>query len=387
MRICLNMIVKDEAALIERCLLSVRPFIDSWVIVDTGSTDDTKEIIRRVLEGIPGVLLDRPWVNFGANRSEAVEFAQTYVSHYDLSGQRTLINKEYKNSGLLHNNVAPDFIMFMDADDQLINSEHFNPLRLAKGMSHFVKIVLGTTEYSRMLIVPNTTKWRWEGVVHEYPVPDVAVEKAEGLVSNLTVKAGVEGARSRDPLKYQKDAALLRAELDKDPHNTRNQFYLAQSLHHAQQYAEAIPEYLIRSCMGGFEEEAWYAKWQAGVCAMKLNQDAPTIEHLKDAIKRRPQRAEPALDLARFLRVRYSDFASAYAYASLAASTEYPKEDQLFIDQSVYEWQSKDEKAIAAFWLGRKEECKMLCLDLLERTALPVSERERVIVNLSHCFR
>jgi hypothetical protein len=34
--VCLNMIVKNEADVIRRCLDSVRPIIDRWVIVDTG---------------------------------------------------------------------------------------------------------------------------------------------------------------------------------------------------------------------------------------------------------------------------------------------------------------------------------------------------------------
>ena len=45
-RICLNMIVKNEAPVIERCLASVRPWIDHWVVVDTGSTVGTEERIR-----------------------------------------------------------------------------------------------------------------------------------------------------------------------------------------------------------------------------------------------------------------------------------------------------------------------------------------------------
>ena len=47
--ICLNMIVKDEQAVIERLLRSVSPFIDSYLIVDTGSSDDTADIIHRVM--------------------------------------------------------------------------------------------------------------------------------------------------------------------------------------------------------------------------------------------------------------------------------------------------------------------------------------------------
>ncbi|MEN9654269.1 MAG: hypothetical protein RL235_381, partial [Chlamydiota bacterium] len=70
--ICLNMIVKDESRVILRCLESVRPLIDSWVIVDTGSTDTTKQIITEYLSNIPGELHERAWQNFAASRNEAL---------------------------------------------------------------------------------------------------------------------------------------------------------------------------------------------------------------------------------------------------------------------------------------------------------------------------
>lgn len=47
----------------------MKPIIDHWVIVDTGSTDDTQDVILRELEGIPGSLDAREWVNFGHNRT------------------------------------------------------------------------------------------------------------------------------------------------------------------------------------------------------------------------------------------------------------------------------------------------------------------------------
>src|SRR4051812_15715323 len=74
--ITLCMIVRNEAATIERCLDSVRPLISRWVIVDTGSTDDTADRIKRELDGIPGELHHRPWRNFGANRTELMDLAQ-----------------------------------------------------------------------------------------------------------------------------------------------------------------------------------------------------------------------------------------------------------------------------------------------------------------------
>lgn len=67
----LSMIVKNEAPNIQRCLESVAKYIDYYVICDTGSTDNTKEIIKNFFDskGIPGEILDHEWKHFGHNRS------------------------------------------------------------------------------------------------------------------------------------------------------------------------------------------------------------------------------------------------------------------------------------------------------------------------------
>ena len=65
--ICLNMIVRNEAHIVERVLDAVAPYVSSWVIVDTGSDDGTQDVIRNHMArlGIPGELYERPWCNFG----------------------------------------------------------------------------------------------------------------------------------------------------------------------------------------------------------------------------------------------------------------------------------------------------------------------------------
>ena len=72
--VCLSMIVKNETHIIRECLDSMWQHIDYWVIVDTGSTDGTQDLILTFFaeKGIPGELIERPWVNFGHNRTEAL---------------------------------------------------------------------------------------------------------------------------------------------------------------------------------------------------------------------------------------------------------------------------------------------------------------------------
>src|ERR1700683_2093353 len=74
--LCLCMIVKNESGVIERALHSIMPYIDYWVICDTGSTDQTQQIIIQTLAGIPGELHHVPWVNFGHNRTVALQIAR-----------------------------------------------------------------------------------------------------------------------------------------------------------------------------------------------------------------------------------------------------------------------------------------------------------------------
>jgi glycosyltransferase involved in cell wall biosynthesis len=96
-QICLNMIVKDESKIIKRGLATVKPIIDYWVIVDTGSTDGTQQIIKDFMQDIPGELHERPWKNFAYNRNQALALAKGKA----------------------------DYILFMDADETLEFSPNF----------------------------------------------------------------------------------------------------------------------------------------------------------------------------------------------------------------------------------------------------------------------
>lgn len=344
------MIVRDEAAVIERCLRSVRPAIDRWVIVDTGSTDDTPQRIAQSLAGVPGTLHHRPWRNFGHNRSEALELAR----------------------------AEGDYLLFIDADEQLEVGAAFDAKTLHEPayslVTHFGDLI-----YDRVALVSSRLPWRWRGVLHEYL--DAGESVRQPRVDGLAIHVTPDGARSRDPKKFEKDAAVLEAALREEPDNSRYTFYLAQSLRDAGELARALTVYQRRATQDGWEEEVWYALLQ--VARLQQALAAPSEQVLAAylrAYENRPTRAEALVSLAGHLRQR-EQWPLAYLFAHAALELPLPS-DRLFVERDAYTWRRQDECALAAFYTGRRAEAQDLWKALLAGNALPISERERVTRNL-----
>ena len=74
------MIVKDAAPVIEKVLLENLKYIDRWCILDTGSTDGTQGIIKRVLKNKKGTLYEEPFVNFKVSRIQPLLTYSSLVS-------------------------------------------------------------------------------------------------------------------------------------------------------------------------------------------------------------------------------------------------------------------------------------------------------------------
>ena len=100
-KICLNMIVKNEEKIIERMLESVYKIIDYFVICDTGSTDNTIEIIKNFFlkhRNIKGVVMKKTFENFEYNRNHALKFCEGFGDYILLLDADHILN--YKESFL-----------------------------------------------------------------------------------------------------------------------------------------------------------------------------------------------------------------------------------------------------------------------------------------------
>jgi glycosyltransferase involved in cell wall biosynthesis len=353
MRVCLNMIVKNESQVIERCLRSAKPFIHSWAISDTGSTDGTQDIIRSVMADVPGELIERPWVDFAHNRNEALELAKKYG----------------------------DYALIIDADEVVETDAGFSWKSLGDS-GYLVEFVYGPTRYRRMALPKLDVDWSWHGVLHEV----LARPQQTNLqaLTGLRIRVHSDGFRSRQPQteKFAADAAVLRRALEAEPDNTRYAFYLAQSLRDAGLLAQAMAAYEHRAAMGGWAEEIYYARWQAAVLRERTGGSyADVVVGYLDAINFAPMRAESLCDFARYLR-QNGRYALARQFAQAASRLPAPP-DALILDSTVYEWRARAELAVACQFLGDRAESVRLWRELLTDTRVPAHERERIQRNLA----
>jgi glycosyltransferase involved in cell wall biosynthesis len=356
--VCLNMIVKDEAHVIRRCLDSVRPLIDRWLIVDTGSSDGTQDVVRDAMKDLPGELVERPWKNFGHNRSEALELARG----------------------------SADYLFFIDADDILEFEPGFvRPALTAE--AYDLEIRYGELLYRRVALVDASLPWRWEGVLHEYL--EAGRRTTRGILPGVVMRILGGGGRSQvqEREKFERDARVLEQALVDEPGNARYAYYLAQSWRDAGQHERALQAYERRAAMGGFEEEVFHSLLQAARLARLLKRPAAeVIDRFLRAHDARPGRAEALGDLASYLRDCGNRWPSAYLVSQRATAIPRP-DDVLFVEPEWYAWRCLDEFSIAAYWVGRYEESREACERLLGSGALPQAHRARVESNLAFALK
>ena len=359
--ICLNMIVKNESAIIRDTLENIIAHIsvDYYVISDTGSDDNTAEIIEQFFaeKGIKGEIHHDKWVNFAHNRNCALQHAQGKT----------------------------DYVLIFDADDrfegnfilpeELIYDCYY--LRMANAVS-------GSNVYFRPLIFTNGGGFRWRGVLHEFIEQRKTTIVTKNLTGEYYVASGRFGARSQNPQKYLHDAQMLEKAFyspeDEDLKN-RYAFYIAQSYRDANMPEKAIDWYMKRINLDGWYEEVYYSILQIALLKIELNASLDEIQGLLlAAYEYRPQRAESLYHLARQLRL-HDKIKLAYIYASVAVNTPL-NNDILFVDNSIYDWKAKDELAVSAYWVENYQLCHDLCIELLANPSVPLQEKQRLQENL-----
>lgn len=324
------MIVKNESKVIKRCLSSVKHLINSWCIVDTGSTDETATIISEVLKEIPGEIHHRPWLNFGFNRSEAIFLSKR------------------RNS---------DYLLLIDADNE-VQDAGFSSESLTADL-YYARHV-GSLDYCRPILINSNLDWEWRGSTHEYIHANQS--KKFDTIKSLKFISHDDGSSRTN--KFQRDIKLLTEEIKSQPSNARSIFYLAQSHRDIGNLSQAIHYYKQRSMMKGWDEEVWYSKYQ--IARLSEIQGSPWQQSLTeylDAYEFRPTRIEPLYRICNHYR-KINKHNIAKLYGEPGLNKPYP-DDLLFIEKWIYDYALCDEMSIVYYYTNEYSKSIALCERIL----------------------
>lgn len=245
----LVMIMKDEEAVLPRVLNSIIPIIEHYTIIDTGSTDSSKQIVKDFFDskGIKGEIHDHPWVNYGDARNYALEKAKGKT----------------------------DFNFTIDCDNVLNLSDGFDIAKFKEELSKIdlgiIQVSTGNIIYGQRAFYRNYKAFKYNFPTHE--VLECDEPFTETKLTDISVTLFPEGKSWQNVKeKFLTNAHILTKYIEEYGMVPRAIFYLAESYKDAGEPEKAIEWYQQRVMInGGFFEERYWSQFMIAQLKLELN--------------------------------------------------------------------------------------------------------------------
>jgi len=329
--ICLNMIVKNESHIIERALNSVVNLIDTFCIVDTGSTDNTIELINDFFKEkkIFGKIVSEPFINFAYNRTHAIKEAGTMA----------------------------DYLLFIDADmifTYKLTKEEIKNRLIKYDVLH---VYQGTPDfyYKNVRFAKIQDNLKYVTPTHEYfkSPPD----STYGLFERNEIFINDKGDGGSKQNKSKRDIELLSRELESLNEGEENRdrcfFYLANSYSEIGEYEKAIEFYKKRVDCGGWIEEIWQSLYKIGIIYNKKGEYEKAVYYWMEAFEKYPERIENLYRIINYYREReHYHIAYVYWYLANELRNRYINwGNYLFLENDIYEYLLDYEYSILGYYV------------------------------------
>jgi glycosyltransferase involved in cell wall biosynthesis len=364
-KLILTQIMKNESHVAERMLNSLKQIVDGICIVDTGSTDNSIEFVKKWGEdnGIETYVFERPFDNFEASRNYSIEKAKEMFLN--------------KNDGHTY------FGMWLDFDEIIeIDSKKFNKQSINKDFYMF-ETWIGNMKYTRNELYRLDKPFRYYGPIHEYLVCDDK-NITSGLMEGLKVIVYMDGGSWKENVasKYLGHAHILEKYINESRKDPRWIFYTAQSYHDSSQVKDnqeeneerlrrALKYYKERvSRSDGYPEEIYYSQYRVGAIMKRLEEPWHlTHQELLKAYSIDPLRGESIKSIIDYY-LQMGEYHIAYLYSKFAKTTFHGKNPYptrlLFVDEALYIWKFLESYAGACFYTGRTNEAKASFQEILQ---------------------
>ena len=332
-KIVLNMIVKNESKIICRLLESVYELIDAYCICDTGSSDNTIEVINEFFKKkkskereIKGHVLKKKFVNFGYNRNWVLNKCKLLYDDYD-------------------------FILLLDADMIVKYSKDFfiKMYELVDYDYYYIMQGNDNFKYRNIRLIKPIQKFEYIGDTHEYLNIPVNFTSKTFKVDDFFINDIGDGSNKGD--KYARDIKILKESIKNNPNDVRSYFYLANSYFDIGEYEKAIENYKIRIKKGGWFEEVSYSSYRIGLCYIGLKKYEKAVHKFMKAYQTNPGRLEPLYEIIKHYRIK-KQYSLCNLFFKHAISMNEPPEDALFINTDIYKYRLLYEFYIFYYYLN-----------------------------------
>jgi glycosyltransferase involved in cell wall biosynthesis len=326
--VSLCMIVKNEESTLEKCLMSVQDIVDEIIIVDTGSTDGTKEVAKKYTDCIH----DFVWIDdFSAARNFSFDKA------------------------------TKDYVLWLDADDILQPSdcEKFKALKgtldssidavMMKYNTGFDTQGNVTFSYFRERLVKRTCQFHWCEPVHEY------IETSGNIINSdicITHTKTTYTPTARNISIYEK---LLQQKKELSP---RGLYYYARELKDNGRYSDAI-QYFNRFLQfgKGWVEDNITACAELALCFGEEGKPEQQFLALIRSFLYDTPRAEICCQIGYIYKAR-NDFQKAAFWFELATTLKKPENSWSFIQSDSWGYVPCIELSVCYDHLGRISEAE-----------------------------
>jgi tetratricopeptide (TPR) repeat protein len=312
-RIIVLLMIKNESRIICRSITSALKIADAVCVSDTGSTDNTIQILKDFYPtlSIPAKTYEHPWTNFGINRTKSFYDAKQFCHELDWNPSKT-------------------YALAIDADMELVVESSFDKQKDLTGKGYSLTQKAGTLHYINARLLRIDQPWKCVGATHEYwdgpnegPLSD----------SKLWINDRNDGGCKAD--KFTRDLAMLQAELKEQPTNVRTHFYLAQTFKCLGRHEESIEYYKKRIELGGWFEEVWYAHYMIAHQYLELKKPEEAELWVQKGQNYNSYRAESLYLLVKHFRIVGHQWKAMHYY--LEAKKIRKPDVALFLESEVYD--------------------------------------------------